>query len=71
MTNPFDDPDGRFVVLVNDERQYSLWPAFLPVPDGWTVDHTEDTRQACLDHVERHWTDMRPQSLVAAMNARH
>lgn len=23
-TNPFDDTDGRFVVLVNDEGQHSL-----------------------------------------------
>ena len=70
MTNPFDDPDGRFLVLVNDECQYSLWPAFASVPSGWTVEHAEDTRQACLDHIERQWTDMRPRSLVDAMNAK-
>lgn len=26
-TNPFDDEDGRFYVLVNDEDQHSFWPA--------------------------------------------
>ncbi|MFE7595491.1 MbtH family NRPS accessory protein, partial [Kitasatospora sp. NPDC057512] len=26
MTNPFDDQDGTFLVLVNDENQHSLWP---------------------------------------------
>ena len=26
MSNPFDDADGRFLVLVNDEEQHSLWP---------------------------------------------
>jgi len=34
-TNPFDDDDGRFFVLVNDEEQHSLWPAFADVPAGW------------------------------------
>ncbi|MDT5206197.1 MAG: MbtH protein, partial [Mycobacterium sp.] len=27
-TNPFDDDNGTFVVLVNDEDQHSLWPTF-------------------------------------------
>jgi MbtH protein len=67
MTNPFDDPDGTFLVLVNDEGQHSMWPAFAAVPAGWTVVHERDTRQACLDYVDAHWTDMRPRSLVAAM----
>lgn len=60
--NPFDDPDGTFCVLVNDEEQYSLWPSALAVPAGWTVVHDADTRQACLDHIEAHWTDLRPRS---------
>jgi MbtH protein len=67
MTNPFDDPDGTFHVLVNDEGQHSLWPSFAEVPAGWTAVLRDETRQACLDHIERHWTDMRPRSLVEAM----
>ncbi|UGQ11812.1 MbtH family protein [Yinghuangia sp. ASG 101] len=66
-TNPFEDEDARYLVLVNHEDQYSLWPASIDVPAGWRVDHPEDTRQACLDHIERTWTDMRPRSLVEAM----
>jgi MbtH protein len=68
MPNPFDDTDGRFLVLVNDEAQYSLWPAARAVPDGWRTAHGEDSRQACLDYVDRHWTDMRPASLARAMD---
>ncbi|WP_421106303.1 MbtH family protein [Streptomyces sp. NEAU-S77] len=68
MSNPFDNPDGRYVVLVNDEGQHSLWPSFAEVPEGWTVAHGEDDRQACLDYVEEHWTDMRPKSLATAMD---
>lgn len=61
--NPFDDPDSRFLVVVNDEEQHSLWPAFVPVPPGWTVRHPEDTRERCLAYVEAQWTDIRPLSL--------
>lgn len=60
--NPFDDPDGTFLVLVNDEEQHSLWPSHLAVPPGWRIVHDEDNRQACLDYIEEHWTDLRPLS---------
>lgn len=68
-TNPFDDEDGRFYVLVNDEDQHSLWPTFSPVPAGWNVVFGEDSRAACLEYVEKNWTDMRPRSLREAMAA--
>jgi MbtH protein len=69
-TNPFDDDDGTFYVLINGEEQYSLWPTFAQVPDGWRVVHGDDGttgRQECLDYVDEHWTDMRPKSLRDAM----
>lgn len=69
MTNPFDDQDGRFYVLVNEEEQHSLWPAFAEVPAGWTVVFGEDTRDACTAYVEEHWTDLRPKSLRDRMDA--
>lgn len=68
-TNPFDDPDGTFRVLVNAEEQYSLWPDFAPVPDGWTTVFGPDTRAACLEYVERTWTDMRPRSLRESLDS--
>jgi MbtH protein len=67
--NPFEDPDGIFHVLVNDEGQHSLWPAFAAVPDGWSVVLSATDRRTALDHVNEHWTDMRPLSLVKAMGA--
>ncbi|MFI1379975.1 MbtH family protein [Embleya sp. NPDC020886] len=66
MTNPFDDDSGTFLALVNDEGQYSLWPEFLTPPDGWHTEHGPASRAQCLEHIESHWTDMRPRSLVAA-----
>jgi MbtH protein len=70
--NPFDDQEGRFLVLVNDEEQYSLWPTFANVPAGWTVtfggpDGTD--RDAALRYVDEHWADMRPRSLRERMDA--
>lgn len=69
MTNPFEDPDAKYLVLVNDENQHSLWPAFADVPEGWTVAHGEDSRDACLEHINENWTDMRPRSLAEAMGS--
>jgi uncharacterized protein YbdZ (MbtH family) len=60
--NPFDEADGSFVVLVNDEEQHSLWPAAMAVPAGWKVVHGASDRQDCLNYVETHWTDIRPLS---------
>ncbi len=37
MTNPFEDENGSYHVLVNDEGQHSLWPSFIAVPNGWTI----------------------------------
>jgi len=67
MTNPFDDENAVFHVLINDEGQHSLWPSFKDVPQGWTIVHASDSRAACLDYINTHWTDMRPKSLIERM----
>lgn len=67
MANPFEDENGVYLVLVNGEGQYSLWPSLVDVPAGWTVAKAEDSRQACVDFVNENWTDMRPKSLIEAM----
>lgn len=67
MPNPFDDENGTYLVLLNEEEQYSLWPAHIDVPAGWQVVHPADGRRACLDFIERNWTDARPDSLRIAM----
>ncbi|MFD3698366.1 MbtH family protein [Streptomyces sp. NPDC058646] len=60
MTNPFDDPEARFLAVANDEGQHSLWPSRTGVPAGWRTVHPEDTREACLAYIREHWTDLRP-----------
>jgi len=65
MANPFDDENGTFLVLVNEEGQHSLWPVFAAVPGGWQAAFGPAGRAECLAHIEASWTDIRPRSLVA------
>jgi MbtH protein len=67
VTNPFEDENGVYHVLVNGEGQHSLWPSFIDVPKGWTIAHKSDTRAACLEFINKNWTDMRPNSLIESM----
>jgi MbtH protein len=67
MTNPFEDRDGTYLVLVNHEGQHSLWPGFAEVPAGWQVVSGPGSRDACLEYVNENWTDLRPKSLVEAL----
>jgi MbtH protein len=67
VTNPFEDENAVYHVLVNDEGQHSLWPSFKEVPQGWTIVHESDSRAACLEYINQHWTDMRPKSLIERM----
>ena len=44
MSNPFDDDEGSFFVLINAEEQHSLWPEFATVPAGWKIVFGAGTR---------------------------
>lgn len=54
--NCFDDPHGEFVVLVNDERQHSLWPGSHDVPAGWRVVKGPESRVDCMTYIEDNGT---------------
>jgi MbtH protein len=70
MANPFEDEGAVYLIIVNTERQYSLWPTFREIPNGWTAVGPRGSRKQCLDWVEENWTDMRPKSLVDHMDGR-
>ncbi len=59
----FDDETGWFVVVVNDEEQYSIWPGQQPLPTGWRDAGHRGDRASCLAHIDEVWDDMRPLSL--------
>jgi len=60
----------RYSVVVNTEDQYSIWPEGRPLPPGWSLEGTHGTKEACLDHIELVWVDMRPLSLRSRMARR-
>ncbi|MFG1678316.1 MbtH family protein [Micromonospora sp. NPDC049282] len=59
--------ERTYRVVVNDEEQYSIWLADRDLPLGWRAEGTTGDRAACLAHIERVWTDMRPLSLRRQM----
>ena len=69
MTNPFEEENGSYLVLVNEEGQHSLWPEFAQVPDGWSVVFGPESRAGSLAYINENWTDMRPAGLVGDMGA--
>jgi MbtH protein len=60
--NP-DDDATEYEVVINDEEQYSIWPAEREVPAGWKAVGVRGRKEICLEHVKKVWTDMRPKSV--------
>ena len=61
------DENTEFVVVINDEEQYSIWPSYKPVPAGWRPEGKRGLKADCLAYIDQTWTDMRPLSLRRAM----
>ena len=59
--------DLLHTVVVNHEQQYSIWPSFKALPDGWKDAGFQGPKADCLAHIETVWTDMRPLSLRQAL----
>ncbi len=59
----------EFRVVINDEKQYSIWWPDRELPFGWKEAGFSGTREQCLEHVQTVWTDMRPWSLRLRMDA--
>ncbi|MEV7275412.1 MbtH family protein [Streptomyces sp. NPDC093111] len=63
----FDDENAEYLVVINEEEQYSIWPAARELPAGWAAEGGPRSRTECLDHIELVWTDMRPKSVREAL----
>ncbi|MER5755684.1 MbtH family NRPS accessory protein [Streptomyces sp. NPDC002088] len=61
--------DRRYLVVLNDEEQYSIWWADRDLPAGWHQEGTEGTKAECLERIGQIWTDLRPASLRRRMAA--
>ena len=61
--------EQQYEVVINDEEQYSIWPAHKEVPAGWHKAGKSGPKAECLEHINVVWTDMRPLSLRKQMEA--
>lgn len=62
-----DNESTIYLVVVNHEEQYSIWPQGRELPLGWTAVGKEGLKDDCLAYINEVWTDMRPLSLRNAM----
>jgi MbtH protein len=58
-----DETTAQFVVVINQEEQYSLWEETRALPAGWRATGFSGSRDECLQHIDEVWQDMRPKSL--------
>jgi len=58
---------STYRVVVNDEEQYSIWPADRDPPLGWKDAGKTGLKAECLAYIQEVWTDMRPLSLRKKM----
>lgn len=56
-----------YMAVVNDEEQYSIWPAHRELPLGWHNAGKQGPKAEVLAWIEQVWTDMRPLSLRKKM----
>ncbi|ASW56836.1 MbtH family protein [Plantactinospora sp. KBS50] len=45
--------EKRYQVVINDEEQYSIWPAEQQPPAGWRADGTVGTQTECVEHIDQ------------------
>lgn len=64
-----DDENAVYRVVVNFEEQYSIWPDYKQIPEGWREAGKAGTKAECLAYINETWVDMRPLSLRKQMEA--
>lgn len=60
--------DTPYMVVINHEEQYSIWPADRPLPRNCKSTRTKGTLDQCMKYIEEVWTDMRPLSIRKRSN---
>lgn len=69
MSSSVSPSEVTYTVVVNQEGQYSIWPATKALPEGWTKAGKQGSKDACLAFISEVWTDMRPLSLRRQMES--
>jgi len=68
--NAYTIDGDLFIALINDEEQYSIWPAKKDIPAGWKAVDFSGSKTEVSAYIDKHWTDMRPASLRRTMFTR-
>lgn len=63
MNQDIQEDKTIYLVVINEEEQYSIWPEYKEIPYGWKEVGTSGLKSECLAYIKEVWTDMRPLSL--------
>lgn len=58
------DGFNSFLVVINDDRSYSIWPEELTLPKGWKEVGFRGNKEVCLQYIKDVWTDLSPQNAL-------
>ncbi len=58
-----EEDTSTYLVVINHEEQYSIWPDYKEIPKGWRAVGKTGKKDECLTYIKEAWTDMRPLSL--------
>lgn len=58
-----EEDTSTYLVVINHEEQYSIWPDYKEIPKGWKAVGKTGKKDECLTYIKEAWTDMRPLSL--------
>jgi MbtH protein len=67
MLNNEEEDNNVYLVVINHEEQYSIWPDYKEIPNGWKAVGKSGAKADCLNYIKDVWTDMRPLSLRRQM----
>ncbi|EKY3222349.1 MbtH family NRPS accessory protein [Cronobacter dublinensis] len=70
FSNPFDNPQGRFWLLENDQQQVSLWPQACALPPGWRVVAPPQSAHACEELLAPYGAALQPGYFARAIDKR-
>ncbi len=55
-----EDREDIYRVIVNNEEQYSIWPADREVPAGWNDAGKSGPKEEVLEYIKQIWHDSAP-----------
>jgi len=53
LTVTYDEDDRIYLVVVNAEEKYSIWPKTRPLAKGWNSVGEEGVKRHCQDYIDK------------------